>query len=628
MTLPTQNPIPSSTKNDQLFNAEKIDQVVNSDDLQYTDRFGKKRFTFAGIYNVVQNWMESLKSPSGASGIGLIQKGYVQQAITYVTPEMFGAAGDGITDDTQAFIDMLASGYLRCEINKNYVISDNILIPPYVTLVINGTITQKSSGVYSWTSSNRSSTYPMFLVTSKNVRIEGTGTLINQYEAIKVDVGGDNLTVDGLKISNPDRSLSVGISVYNVSNTTINNCYIANNGIKGTYNLSTSQQIYGWGNGIDFGAVRGMKITDCYFYNNGQCGAWCYGASNVIFTGNICNFNYQSGIQYGPHANYNGLVVANNTFTTNGADGIDINNTGSSTIDIRATISGNVSILNGYFEGDITKPTQDGSGIATLRLVSGITCTGNYSLNCAGVGVYLTQFSYATISDNIIINSITSSSGIYMGGSGADLTIHDNIVFTKGSSLQIGGSTSITRMKFHDNTLISTNAASVSLPSNTYTDIAWHDNMHSSASTINFWFSAFNEKIRFTGTTGNGVYINTSYGLFRLDVNGSTTGSLVYMDGGVKNRMVAPNVNNTGTGTGLTLNASNYTTMHGPFVQCAAGVGLSVVGGGNTSLYDPTLVGVTAVSATSAITYTGIKTINGATAYTVKPFNCSYVQET
>lgn len=70
MTLPTQNAVPSSAKNDQLFNAEKIDQVVNSDDLQYTDRFGKKRFTFSGLYNVIQTWLSGLAGNTGASAIG------------------------------------------------------------------------------------------------------------------------------------------------------------------------------------------------------------------------------------------------------------------------------------------------------------------------------------------------------------------------------------------------------------------------------------------------------------------------------------------------------------------------------------------------------------------------------
>lgn len=69
MATPTKNPVPSSAKNDQLFNAEKIDQVVNSDDLQYSDRFGKKRYTFTGLYNIIQNWMSSLNDTTGAGNV-------------------------------------------------------------------------------------------------------------------------------------------------------------------------------------------------------------------------------------------------------------------------------------------------------------------------------------------------------------------------------------------------------------------------------------------------------------------------------------------------------------------------------------------------------------------------------
>lgn len=87
MTLPTQNPIPSNTKNDQLFNAEKIDQVVNSDDLQYTDRFGKKRFTFAGLYNVIQNWIGSLTTSEGYDKIGKISS---YNALKLTTPSKEG----------------------------------------------------------------------------------------------------------------------------------------------------------------------------------------------------------------------------------------------------------------------------------------------------------------------------------------------------------------------------------------------------------------------------------------------------------------------------------------------------------------------------------------------------------
>lgn len=50
--------------------------------------------------------LTQLANPQGASMIGS-RKGTVQDAIVYYTPEMFGAVGDGSTDDYQAIQDML-----------------------------------------------------------------------------------------------------------------------------------------------------------------------------------------------------------------------------------------------------------------------------------------------------------------------------------------------------------------------------------------------------------------------------------------------------------------------------------------------------------------------------------------
>lgn len=46
---PTQKPVPSSDAKDLLFNATKIDEVVNSSELTYVDRLGNKRMTVAGL---------------------------------------------------------------------------------------------------------------------------------------------------------------------------------------------------------------------------------------------------------------------------------------------------------------------------------------------------------------------------------------------------------------------------------------------------------------------------------------------------------------------------------------------------------------------------------------------------
>ncbi|MDQ9547436.1 hypothetical protein RF070_16330, partial [Serratia marcescens] len=49
MTTPTSKPIPSNDVIDLKFNAEKIDEVVNSNAENYFDRFGVERYTLEGI---------------------------------------------------------------------------------------------------------------------------------------------------------------------------------------------------------------------------------------------------------------------------------------------------------------------------------------------------------------------------------------------------------------------------------------------------------------------------------------------------------------------------------------------------------------------------------------------------
>lgn len=47
----------------------------------------------------------------------------------YVTPEDYGAVGDGVTDDTQAIQDAVDAGYvIRCGDNKTYLLTDEIVI--------------------------------------------------------------------------------------------------------------------------------------------------------------------------------------------------------------------------------------------------------------------------------------------------------------------------------------------------------------------------------------------------------------------------------------------------------------------------------------------------------------------
>lgn len=168
-TKPTDNPIPSESPKDLKFNAGNFDKVMNSDEEAYQDRFGKARLTMAGFeaeaqraissvgYSEIGDWeigkvvtsrnqivnyngswyrfggdlpyTISTESPTsewvnigdaslrsslakvgsgfGSDMIATPMGGTVSDTIHYVSPEMFGAVGDGTTDDAGALQDAI-----------------------------------------------------------------------------------------------------------------------------------------------------------------------------------------------------------------------------------------------------------------------------------------------------------------------------------------------------------------------------------------------------------------------------------------------------------------------------------------------------------------------------------------
>ena len=63
-------------------------------------------FAFIGKTTASTSYVEKnlLSSTTGAAMVGLPSGGNLLQAQYFVTPEQFGAIGDGVTDDTQAIL--------------------------------------------------------------------------------------------------------------------------------------------------------------------------------------------------------------------------------------------------------------------------------------------------------------------------------------------------------------------------------------------------------------------------------------------------------------------------------------------------------------------------------------------
>lgn len=102
-TKPTSNPIPSELPRDLKFNAGKIDEIVNSSDEAYKDRFNNARLTWAGIEAI---------SRSTISNLGYIRRTSFEDGFTLTLPSevlLLESSGDYFRWDG-AFPKVVPSG--------------------------------------------------------------------------------------------------------------------------------------------------------------------------------------------------------------------------------------------------------------------------------------------------------------------------------------------------------------------------------------------------------------------------------------------------------------------------------------------------------------------------------------
>ena len=77
--------------------------TVQGHSMAVYDSYGTQQFYFPNVLKYDPDQFRSeLALPSGASLIGVQPQGNLAQMRPHITPEMFGAVGDGVTDDTIA----------------------------------------------------------------------------------------------------------------------------------------------------------------------------------------------------------------------------------------------------------------------------------------------------------------------------------------------------------------------------------------------------------------------------------------------------------------------------------------------------------------------------------------------
>lgn len=249
-----------------------------------------------------------------------------------VTPEMYGAKGDGTTDDTAAVQNAFNDSAYFVYLPKTYLITGELTIT--VPHEINGGHLLWRNTT-SWT--DRSWDGSAWTHVIKNaITISAVGVVIKNFElssdrsntSIKTWTGihsnYSNCTFDNIKVSGFKWS---GISIYGVDSKVINSVFeedrygivnnstnttIDNNTVNGKFIESSEYATYGtWKSETstfesDYydGILNGSSavyatITNNHVMNCGQGGIYSSGARNIVIANNYVHDNFGSGIDNG-----------------------------------------------------------------------------------------------------------------------------------------------------------------------------------------------------------------------------------------------------------------------------------------------------------------------------------------
>ena len=305
-----------------------------------------------------------LASSSGAGLIGYKEGGTLEDAITYLTPDMFGAVGDGVSDDRvplQAAINRANQLYLatgsQCEVRllaKTYIVSQN----PAST-AINGEVSA-GFGCINMLSG-------VILQGPGTIKLKpGTsganpGAIITNWTGPCVDSAIDRVSVDG-NASNITATRMVGINLCNTTRVALTNLKVHNT-------LGIAGGIYMRRGGFstsDYGCVE-SRIMNCDVYDIGYIGIQAERPDGIIISGN-------------------------NVFNT-GDNGIDIegnNASGSSGFGRQMLIANNIcrNNKNGIF----------------IESCSNASITGNDISDVGGIGIVLNRINTGSF-NNIVSNN-------------------------------------------------------------------------------------------------------------------------------------------------------------------------------------------------------------------------------
>ena len=187
------------------------------------DNINQLEQNFITLYNYVKDYFDNLDLQNEINNKidELITTGEFNSFLSGIyTPEMFGAKGDGVTDDTEAIQKALA--FNNVNISKNYLITENLVLHSNLKVFGGGTITKKSEFNDSYLN------HSIFSCTNSNNIDINNIVLISNSLAISVH-GCSNVNITNLIINSEKYSILISDSEKNESNgITISNIKLEN----------------------------------------------------------------------------------------------------------------------------------------------------------------------------------------------------------------------------------------------------------------------------------------------------------------------------------------------------------------------------------------------------------------
>lgn len=411
---------------------------------------GSQKGYSARVYSMAD--LASLAAVNSTVLIGGVAAGIVAKHVSgFVTPEDFGALGNGVNDDTTAWQAAAATGLeIRCPAEKTYLVSQaitllsgtlvdfrssaitqltdqtpifNVVSKSGVT-IINGTFNGKAEASY--VNSSSSNAVAIFANNASNLVVENNSFNGFYYSPLKCLTGGMNIrfnnnNVVGIPLvlaADPNRRNTTGVTIIGT------NTQIKGNSITGTasgvivgegsinvivseniiYSLVNEHGIY-----ADTG-IRRLAITNNVIFDTGDFG-----------NGVKVQFYDSFGVQ--PSA----TNISDNVIFNTGTDGILVNNTtaGTPTVNlVGLVISDNVII-------------DAGSNGLNVRFVQDASINGNSVINCYSAGIQYGASQRIKIHDNKVRGAGTS--GIRDVVSLSDfVSIKDNEVYNVATRNLVG----------------------------------------------------------------------------------------------------------------------------------------------------------------------------------------------